>query len=509
MGFLSQITSVENLGKAFMNMQMAVGILNAVRHAMIAVGQSIQTSRDYIKGMLSEMETARKESRELAALRGMKPTAGFTAMQAMEAGAAGLDVGEYTEFQTGFQAYAGQYIGAEGASAEELKKAHQKISGAQARRLEKKVATYAMGARGLKAEDSSRLLGVILAKAEAGAGDEDIMSPYAKLMKVMELAPGKTSPMISQLAELAMESVGEGGDFRDILESGYILRTMAQRNPMEAATYGRGLLRGLREIRASPQKSRELGITKGMDVFAQLEAIDQALVSAQGRGEEESIFLGKYFTDIREWGGARVAVAEGLREGGFARAAAEAESVGAGTAEAESRAYLGGQTGRAATDRMKVLEAQRLRAGHYVELKHLQQEALQSLVSTGQLEVPEDVMHAILTGEGAMFGQGTREDQEVRRLVAANILTKMRDLQLNRGPIGEMATDALLQFGPGGGGFGGIGGGTDDSTLADAANALRQIADESARLRQASEAAGGKLDKPLEPGVKGGNGLRQ
>ncbi len=122
-------------------------------------------------------------------------------------------------------------------------------------------------------------------------------------MKVMELAPGKTSPMLSQLAELGMESAGEGGDFKDLLQSGYLLRTMAQRNPQEGATYGRNLLRGLREIRQDPTKMKELGITKGMDIFHQLESISHAVEKDKKAGGDEGTFLSKYFQDIREWGG--------------------------------------------------------------------------------------------------------------------------------------------------------------------------------------------------------------
>ena len=65
---------------------------------------------------------------------------------------------------------------------------------------------------------------------------------------------------------------------------------MALRNPNEASTYGLGVLRGLREIRQSPDKMKELGITKDMDVFQRLEAIDQAVEKAKANGEEEGGF---------------------------------------------------------------------------------------------------------------------------------------------------------------------------------------------------------------------------
>ena len=274
-----------------MTLQVFTQIAGMIRQGMHAVAESTVAARTRIKEMVTEMESARTEAKELAALLGKKPTAGFTAQQAGEAASVGLDVSQYSEFQKSFQAYTGQYVGTEEATPEELEANHQKLSGDQAARLQKEVASYAMGARGLAADDSARLLGTIVAKAKAGASDDEIMDQYAKLMKVMELAPGKTSPMLSQLAELGMESAGEGGDIKDLMQSGYLLRVMAQRNPNEASTYGRGLLRGLRDIRIEPAKMKELGITKDMDVFQQLEAIDEAVEKAKAAGDEGEFLL--------------------------------------------------------------------------------------------------------------------------------------------------------------------------------------------------------------------------
>ncbi len=98
-----------------MKLQVATQIAGAIRTAMHAVADSVNEARSRIKTMVSEMEAARKESKELAALLGKKATAGFTAAQAGEAASVGLDVSDYTEFQKSFQAYTGQYVGKEGA----------------------------------------------------------------------------------------------------------------------------------------------------------------------------------------------------------------------------------------------------------------------------------------------------------------------------------------------------------------------------------------------------------
>ena len=184
-----------------------------IRQEMQAIGDSIRQC-DKINDMVSEMDAARTESKELTALLGKSPTAGFTSAQAQRAATAGLDTAKYSEFQTSFQAYTGQYVGAEEASPEELEKNHQKLSGERARRLQSKVASYAIDARGLSADDSACLLDTIVAKSAPGSSDDEIAAQYVKLMKVMELAPGRTSPMISQLAELGMEMQAKGAASR-------------------------------------------------------------------------------------------------------------------------------------------------------------------------------------------------------------------------------------------------------------------------------------------------------
>lgn len=482
-GFFRQVTSVEALGGAFMKLQVVTQVAGVIRTAMHSVADSVNTARERIKAMVGEMESARTESKELAALLGGKPTAGFTANQAFEAAGAGLDVGAYSEFQKSFQAYTGQYVGSEEATPEELEKNHQKINGEQARRLQAKVATYAMGARGLGADDSARLLGTIIAKSKAGASDDDIMGQYAKLMKVMELAPGKTSPMLSQLAELGMESAGEGGDFKDLMQSGYLLRTMAQRNPAEASTYGRGLLRGLRGIRMTAGKKddqmKALGITKDMDVFQQLDQIDKAAAANKAAGGDEGEFLSRYFQDVREWGAARVALNEGLRQGGFARSAAEASTVGAGTAAGQSREYLGGQEGVAAAGRSRLLGTNREQAGKYAPLRQLQMEALTQLVSSGDLEMPENAMNAILTGASS-FQQGSREESETRALVGHNLRNRLGGYREGREYLQGHSFDRS----------------TAEKDLADAARLLKRLADAAEKQNRGQDKPGPTLSAP-------------
>jgi hypothetical protein len=410
---------------AFMKLQVAGQVFSQIgswaREAMQAVARSVEEARGHIKGMVDEMERARTESKELAALRGEKATAGFTAQLAREAAGAGLDTGKYNEFQLGFQAYTGQYVGKSEATKKELAAGGQKMNKEQAEQLQQRVASYSVGARGLSADDSAKLLGTVVAKSQAGASNDQIMSEYAKLMKIMELAPGKTSPLIGQLAEVGMESVGPEGDFTNLQQAGYLTRVMAQRNPMEASTYSRAMLRGLRDIGGDESKRNELGITRDMDVMQQLEQINVKAQQHVAGGGKEGEFIQKYFPEIREWGAVKTALNEGLRGGGFQRAQDEAASVNETTAQAETVRYQGGREGIAARQRSELQATDRERAGKYEALRQIQRDQAIALHGSGELELPENVMNSILTGSGSLTGMGGRDLQQVNKLTATRL----------------------------------------------------------------------------------------
>jgi hypothetical protein len=413
------------LGKAQIVLSGVRELGNAARLSMQQIGESAQDARRHIKGLVDEMEAARTASREIAALRGKEPTAAITAEMAWEAAGAGVSPEEHKQFALGFEAYSGQYVGEDGATPEKLAKQGKRISKDQAQALQQQVAGYSMGARGLSADDSAQLLGLIIAKSKAGTSNEEIMGNYAKLMKVAELAPGRTSPLLGQITELGMENVGRQGDLKSVLQAGYLTRVMAQCNPAEASTYGRALMRGLREIRGSDEKMSELGLTKDMDFFQQLTQIDKKVKEATAAGQDQGQFLSKYFKDIREWGGISTAINEGIRVEGFQRAQQEAEGVNAETVDRERHKYLAGQEGRAARDRARETAIARERAGRYAELRHWQSKARKSLVSSGDLEIPEGMVETFLTKGGAAFGQGLREEQEERALVAKDLRERL------------------------------------------------------------------------------------
>ena len=185
---------------------------------------------------------------------------------------------------------------------------------------------------------------------------------------------------------------------------------------------------------------------------------------------------------------------EGLHEGGFARSAAEAETVNAGTAEKQRREYMTGQEGRSASDRSRITAATRERAGHYVELRHLQAEATTQMISSGESEVPESMVNAVLTQGGAAFGQGSRLEQENRRLTSYNINSRLEQSTEGRAYQAE---------------HGRLGGGSAEKDMADAANQLKRIADGFEKDRAAKETGEKKPGVPVALLAAGGGGKRQ
>ena len=457
--------------------------LGGLRAGVEAGAQSQGEANQHIGEITAEMERTRASQREIAALRGEAPTGAFAAQMAREAAGAGISPDQYQQFQTGVQAYAGQFRGT-------------KFDPAQFDRLQQKVASYAVGSKGLAPSDSARLLGTLMDKAKPGASDEEIMSQYAKSMSVMQLAPGYTGPLLGQLSEVAGEAVGPNGDFSNVTDASILLRGVAQRNPAQASAYTRALLRGLREARMSPKESKALGITKGMNTFEQIEAVQRAADKATAAGQDEGEFLTQHgFGEIRQYGGLRTALDSGLRGGGFARARAEADRVNAGTLEADRQSYLAGQEGGSQRDRGLVEAARLERANRYAALQRYRRQAELSVEGSGELEQGEG-LGAVATYFGRRWGMGDRREQEVRAETGRLIDQRLRNFRGFPGA-NEQAQRFLDEQVPAAIGPGTVrreqritGRFASDDEMAKAANFLEQLVEQGKReeQRRAAEA---------------------
>ena len=478
--------------------------LGAVK-AGIEGGMSSQAAANkHIEAIVEEMESARSQYREIAALTGHLPTAGFVAEQARMAGAAGISEKENVRFQTAFQAYAGQYIGT-------------KLPPDQAERLQRQVAAYSVTQglnKGSGPEDAARLLGTIVDKAKPGASDEAILGQYARSMKAMQLAPGYTGPLLGQLSEVVAESVGPNGDFAETTDASILLRAISQRNPDSASAYTRAVLRGLRRARAKPELAKELGLAKGMDVFQQIEAVGRASAAATAHGEDEGAFLESHgFAEIRQYGGIQTAINAGVRGGAVQPRpremtgvdAATGRRVGPGvtaqTLRQSGADYLHSQEGGAVSRRGQILAAQRERAGRYAELQRIRREESIAQQSSGELERGEGILGGLGTMAVGAWMQEDRAALENRAMVSG----ALRDLKQSARGRAYLGGDGASAIGSGGvthkGELGGQLGPTwlggrlfqggnrlaPDAAQADAANGLRMIREESAKQTELLE----------------------
>ncbi len=367
------------------------GILSSEREATL-----------YSQQMGSEAAAARTENRELAALRNMPNTAATAAQFAREADAAGISSDQWRDFQTGFQAFGGQYVG-EG----------KKFSSEQANHLQKIVAGYAVGKKGWSGADASRLLATVMSRSKAGASNEDILGQYGQLAETMQLAPGYTGPLLGQLSEVVGESVGEGGEFNDPLGAAVLLRGESERNPRTASAYSRAVLRGLRRASGDKKLAGELGLKKGMNTFEQLEAVQHAADAAKARGEDEGQFLESHgFKEIRAFGGLRAALTYGQRGGAFDRARKEAgnRQQAAARVQAEFAEYVSGEEGRASGGAAATAAARMERGGLIDQWRRYQEHSATAVESGGEME--QGGIGAWLS-HATSWAFGGRREQEV------------------------------------------------------------------------------------------------
>jgi hypothetical protein len=408
--------SVRGLGGAFGALSAANAGLGALTASLAMMGQQAAEARAHVAGMGDEVANARKRDAELASYRGEAPTAMFAAKVASEGAEAGLDPDRMRQFQLAFRGYAGQHIG-------------NKIDAGQAERLQKQVASYAVGKKGLNSEDSARLLGTIINKSKPGASDQEILGQYGQLLEVMQLAPGYTGPLLGQLSEVVGESVGEGGPFKDALGAGILLRAEAERNPKQASAYTRALLRGLRRNAADPKKAAALGITKDMDIFQQIEA---SMKAAEKSGDEDQ-FIDKYFSEIRQYGGFKTAVGAGIRGGAFDRARKEAGLGGPGgdqaarakfakRVEGEAETYRQSELATEESGNARITAAQREQAAKGVNLRKFRKDAEAAVEGSGMLKSRAGLLESAGTMVGQhVYGLGDRKQQAVNDIAGENI----------------------------------------------------------------------------------------
>lgn len=453
--------ATQRLTRVMLGSQVAGSALSLVKTSFDSINRSVQAATSHLRDLIQKGEEARKLDREIAALTGNAPTILYSAQQAREAAQAGVSPDDYRRGQLAFQAQAGQFIG-EGE--------FSKISQEDAANLMQRVASFS-ASQGIDVADPARLMGTLIGKAPAGTSNADLMGTFGKLFKAIQLAPGETSPLVGQLAELVQEEVGNGGTFQDVLDAAPLIRAMAERNPGEASTYGRSILRGLREVRSDPQKMKELGITSGMGFMEQVQAVDSASQKYAAGGGDEGEFLSRYFKDIRTFGGVRTAINAGVRGKGFERVYAEMNGVSGDTIDSAIANYLLSEEGMTQRQESSVAAAEREQASRQVPYQRTRRTAREALISSGELGRDEGLIGSLLTGAAEAAGYGTREEQELRKIVGQTIYGKLSTIPGGREYMRNAGIDPVANGASGSLGSGNI----PESSLIDAAAMFEQL----------------------------------
>lgn len=430
-GLDAEKESVGGLVKAYAGLSIANTLAQVFEAAWRAMGRSAEDARQHIHGIVEEMERARTATKELANLEGRPATALYSAQQAREAAAVGASPEDYVAGKKAFQEYGAQYVGKENATpeerAEEVK--DKKIAYGQSQEIQQG-ASLILGAMGLDKNEGMKLLGTVISKTaeeNPNASTDEILLQFRRLAEAARTATGATGVGIGQLQESIQESVGPSGDLKSMNEAAVLMRTMQQIKPEEGAMLSRNLLRGLSEIRRNKHgEMDELGVTKDMDTFQQLEQIAKRIPEiAAETGESESDVERRLFKDSREYRSARAVFEQGMKGQGFERTRKAMDSVTGETIRREGRDYLNSEEGQKRTSRSRVAEAERERASRYVPFQKALDEAEVDVVRSGELETPETVVEHEMTSKAQELNYGDRKRQLQRTIMASNLRDRM------------------------------------------------------------------------------------
>ena len=384
--------NIRMVTRAIIGTSVGVGALKLLNAVMAEVADSANNAADRVRRLASEAAMARRGDRELAALTGQPMTVATTAKFTTLAAQAGVTPEEFRSGSLAFEEQAGQFIG-------DAKDPLMKMDRAQSQPLMQTIATYA-AAKGANTADVAKITGTLISTLPKGATNDQILGQLAPVFKGMELAPGKTSPLLGQYAEIVAEMVGEGATFKTATEPVPLFRAMAQRNAGEASTYTRALMRGFRGIDMDEEKAAELGIDKKMNIYQKIKAFTKASDEFVAGGGSRSEFTQKYFPEIREFGAVETAIQKLEKEGGGERALGEMSRENVDTAKASMATYLASEEGRATMKESYALAAEQNVAARNQTMLQAEHDVRKWQADSGDLDRPNTYVEAMFSKVG-------------------------------------------------------------------------------------------------------------
>lgn len=297
--------------------------------------QGFEQAAKHVKEVAQEFLKLQESLRIIATFKGEQLTDESTVESAKAGAAAGLTPQQWRAFEEQFFGFSGQFIGDD---VDAQGNRTRKFTSEQGKEMEQRAAAF-MNARGIQASQGGAIFGELLQQAKPGDTTDDIMTKFGQAYSILEQAKGDPGTLMAQMGQVTAQGV-------DVGTGAKIMRAMAQRDPGDAGTYSRALLRGFTTMK--DDDAREMGITGDMDVFQKVEAVQSAMDKAgiAPGSDAENKFLKKRFQDEREFGAISAAINFGSRGGLFKAAdedAAKFKPGGDEEAVAEFRASAAGR----------------------------------------------------------------------------------------------------------------------------------------------------------------------
>jgi hypothetical protein len=320
-------------------------LLGAIR----AYGRGMEEVADYNRELRDDLLRFRDSTREVSALRGLRPTTQSALVQARFQARTGLRDEEGINYVAAFRGAAAQYEGT-------------KISRPDFARFEEQAAGLAQ-ARGIEPQQIAELAGSVLGMHDfrgKGGGARGALGELFRAYSIIERGKGRTGQLAPQLAELTAGLANEDelrGVLRNMKEAAVLTTIMAESDPGEAATLGRAAVRALTSFsdkKFGPALAAA-GITPTMPFFDRVTRI-AALLGRESRAKRiplQTLIKDQYGLDEREARALAVLINRGVEGGLIGERSAYGEKFGA---EAAERAIAEGTGDPSSTGMLRIAE---------------------------------------------------------------------------------------------------------------------------------------------------------
>lgn len=419
--------AVMNIARAYTTLRIASEVSQGMTTAMQAVAMSLKESKDYVQGLVEGMERVRERTTEILANRGRMATGAGAAGLAGEAANNMVPFDHHLKFTEEVQAQIQGQVGGTGRIRDNEQMAELSSMAEQYGKL-----------YGIEPSVTGKILGAAVNVGKVGPDGKidtnNTIVEFAQILEQARLSVGRTHIVAPQIASVAQQTVGEdpGAVYKDIQDAAMLVRAEAAIKPAGAEVNAMALTRAMREVMTREDKkyginfAEEIGLTRDMSIEEKMAKIEDAIPGMAkdlelGEDEVAALITGNEVRKARGFRGYRKAMKEGL----FTRMRAEAARVDLPMVQKRIGQFRGSDNAMADQEKSRAEQAKLERGDEYKNLRLVQLQAATEMISAGNLENPEELMNAILTGSGTQFGKGDRQQQELQRGTIHKIVSRL------------------------------------------------------------------------------------